>query len=276
MKKLIISLLLLICPLAQCLGQISISGVTGNDGYSVLRTSLAAEVPFVPGLSVTPGYSVYQKDGMQTMSQYSLGAGLKLPLINLAKAEVSGGYIPKANGYSSYFYDIGGALDLETLFLGLLPTDDLQLGGGVKNTFHSYYNPDQEIRETDLHASLSQKTGDFESSVNFSKAISYSKETKDFSPPWLDVKNFTAVYSGYLDYSAGANASYTLKFLRPYVSYNFLKTKNTDFSTDNAQAGIVIKCLMVELNAAMEWFNFTRNTAQRKSFFSLTAGVSFP
>lgn len=275
MKKLILSLLLLICPLAICLGQVSVSGVTGSDGYSVLRSSLQTDVLFIPGLSITPGYSVYQRNGMKSMSQYSLGANFNVPIIDILEVGASGGYIPRANDYSSYFYDINASVNAETLFFRLLPTDELRVGGGVKNTYHSFYDPSYKIDETDAYGFISQQTGGFDTSVNFTKAISYSKDLNGTNPPWMDVKNFTAVYSGYLDYSLGVNAGYTYKFIRPYASYNFLKTKNTDFSTDNARAGVIIKVLVVDFNAAVEWFNFTRNTAERKSFFSLTAGVKF-
>lgn len=275
MKKLIFSLFVLICPLAITFGQVSVSGVAGSDGYSVLRSSLATDVVFIPGLSFTPGYSVYQKDGMKTMSQYSLGANYKIPLIDILQAGVSGGYIPKANDYSAYFYDINASVNVETLFFRLLPTDELRVGGGVKNTFHSFYDPDYKVDETDAYGFISQQTGGFDTSVNFTKAISYSKDLNGTVPPWLDVKNFTAVYNGYLDYSVGANAGYTYKFIRPYASYNFLKTKNTDFSTDNAKLGVILKVVVIDFNAAVEWFNFTRNTADRKAYFSLAAGIEF-
>lgn len=275
MKKLILSLLLLICPIAVCLGQISVSGVTGSDGYSVLRSSLQTDVFFIPGLSITPGYSVYQRDEMKSMSEYSLGANFDLPIIDLVEVGASGGYIPRANDYSSYFYDINASVNAETLFFRLLPTDELRVGGGVKKTFHSFYDPSYKVDETDVYGFISQQTGGFDSSVNFTKAISYSKDLNNTVPPWMDVKNFTAVYSGYLDYSLGLNAGYTYKFIRPYASYNFLKTKNTDFSTDNARAGIILKVFVIDFNAAVEWFNFTRNTAERKSFFSLSAGMKF-
>lgn len=275
MKKLILSLLLLISPIVFCFGQVSVSGVTGSDGYSVLRSSLQTDVFFIPGLSFTPGYSVYQKDGMKSMSQYSLGANFKLPIIDLIEVGASGGYIPRSNDYSSYFYDVNASVNAETLFFRLLPTDELRIGGGVKNTYHSFYDPDYKVDETDAYGFISQQTGGFDTSVNFTKAISYSKDLTGTVPPWMDVKNFTAVYSGYLDYSVGANAGYTYKFIRPYASYNFLKTKNTDFSTDNARAGVIVKVFMIDFNAAMEWFNFTRNTAERKSFFSLSAGMKF-
>lgn len=275
MRKIIFSLFMLICPLATVLGQVSVAGVTGSDGYSVLRASLATNMFLIPGLTVTPGYSVYQRDGMDSMSQYSLAANYKLPFIDIVQAGVSGGYIPKANDYSSYFYDINAAVNVENLFFRLLPTDELKIGGGVKNTYHSFYHPDYDVDETDIYGFISQRTGGFDSSVNFTKAISYSKDLNGTVPPWMDVKNFTAVYSGYLDYSLGANVGYTYKFIRPYAAYNFLKTKNTDFSTDNAKLGVILKVLVVDFNASVEWFNFTRNTAERKSFFSLTAGVEF-
>lgn len=273
MKKLLISLALLICPIAYSFGQLSVSGLAGSDGYSVLRATFNADVPFVPGLSIVPRYSLLEQDNKSAMSQYGIGLNFRLPFIDLIEIGADGSYIPKANGYSNYSYDIHGSINIETLLFRLLPTDELKVGLGVRNIYHSFYGPDYNVDESDIYTYIYQKTGGLDTTIEFTKAVSYSGDTSG-TPPWLDVPNFTAIYTGYLDYSLGLGAGYTYKFIRPYAAYNFLKIKNAS-GTDDLKLGVIINVMKVDFNASVEWLNFSKNTDDRKTFYSLTAGVAF-
>ncbi|MDR1123522.1 MAG: hypothetical protein LBL61_02755 [Elusimicrobiota bacterium] len=275
MKKLTVILSLLILPAAFSFGQLSVSGVAGSDGYQVLRASFTTGLFLVPGLSAHAKYALFQRDEMSDMSRYALGLDYQLPFIEIAEVGAEAGYQPKANQYSSYYYDLHGAVDLHEILFRLVPTDELKLGLGVRETRHSfYYNPDTNVNETDIYAYLYQKTGGFDAMINFTKAIHYSADTNEV-PPWLDMPGFVSVTSGYLDYSFGANAGYTYKFIRPYIAYNYLKIKDSAEDTDDLGLGLTVQIAGVNINGSVEWLNFSKNTASRprERYLSLSAGV---
>lgn len=273
MKKLLLSVSLLICPMVFTFGQLSLSGLAGKNGYSVLNASFTAGVPFVPGLSLVPKYSLLEQDNTPAISQYGLGANLRLPFIDIVEVGADAYYIPKSNNYSAFSYDLHGAVNVENLLFRLLPTDTLKLGAGVRTIYHSFYDPDYDNTEVDGYGFLNIGKGGLDASVTYVKALSYSNTTNGIYPPWLNLPYFTAIYNGYLDYSLGLGVGYTYKFIRPFVAYNFLRTEGAP-STDDAKVGLTVRVLMVDINAAVEWLNFSQNTENRKTFFSLTAGVS--
>jgi hypothetical protein len=275
MKKAALVLSLLFLPLAYSFGQLSVSGVAGSDGYQVLRASFDTSLFIVPGLSAQAKYAMYEHDEMSsTMSRYALGLNYQLPFIEIAEVGAEFGYQPKANQYSAYYYDIHGALDLHEILFRLVPTDELKLGLGVRETRHSFYDPESHVNETDIYTYLYQKTGGLDTKVSFTKAVNYSADTNSTNPPpWLDVPGFISVTNGYLDYSLGASAGYTYKFIRPYVAYNFLKIKGSAKDTDDLSLGLTVQIAGVNINGAVEWLNFSQNTADRQRYFSLSAGV---
>ncbi|MDR0646605.1 MAG: hypothetical protein LBG46_06635 [Elusimicrobiota bacterium] len=275
MKKSALVLSLLLLPFAYGFGQLSVSGVAGNNGYQVLRASFDTSLFIVPGLSAQAKYAMYERDEQSTMSRYALGLNYHLPFIEIAEVGAEFGYQPKAEGYSAYYYDIHGALDLHEILFRLVPTDELKLGLGVRETRHSFYDPDNHVNETDIYTYLYQQTGGLDTTINFTKAVNYSDDTSGEIPKWLDIPGFISVYGGYMDYSLGASAGYTYKFIRPYVAYNFLKTKSSADDTDDLSLGLTVQIAGVNVNGAVEWINFSRNTEGRQRYFSLSAGVKF-
>jgi len=275
MKKLFIALCLLTLPLAYGHGQLTASGVMGSDGYSVLRARFDTGVLFIPGLKMHLGYALAQQDGISDMSRYSAGLAYDIPFIDLLEVGAQGGWQPKANQYSNYWYDVYAALNLHEVLFRLAPVDALKLSLGYRHTYHTFHHttPNTNVQQGDIYATLFQRTGGFDASVTYAKAINYQGDTS-YNPPWLDVPGFVSVASGYLDYSLGANAGYTYKFIRPYAAYTLLKRKNLS-ETDTFGMGLVVQLAGISVNGAVEWFNFSRNTEFRERFFSFSAGVSF-
>lgn len=272
MKRLFLCLVLLTCPIAFSFGQLSISGVAGNNDYSAVRASYNMSMPLMP-LSFTPKFSMYEQNDMDTMYQYGLSADAKVPFFDLVEVGAEAGLTPKANEYSNYYWDLHAAANIQNLLFHLLPLDELKAGVGYRTTYHSFYHPDYDVTEQDIYMFLSQKVGGFDSVIRFSKALDYSNDKGTEHPLWLDIPGFTAVYEGYLDHSISVDAGYTYKFVRPYAGYTYIKTDNYP-STDDARLGIMVNVFMINVNASVEWFNFSRNTADRQTFYSLTAGLS--
>lgn len=271
MKKLILSLVLLTCPIAFSFGQLSVSGVTGNNDYSAVRASYNLSMPLTP-LSITPKFAMYEQDGMDTMYQYGIGANMHVPFYDLLEVGAEAAYTPKANDYSNYLWDVHAALNIQNLLFRLLPLDELKAGLGYKTIYHTFHATDTDVTEQDIYMFLYQKNGGLDTRITFTKALDFSGD-KTGTPLWLDVPGFTAVYQGYLDYSLSVDAGYTYKFIRPYAGYTFIKTDNAP-SSDDARLGLILSVAMINFNASVEWFNFTQNTADRQTFFSFTAGVS--
>lgn len=271
MKKLLLSLVLLTCPIAFSFGQLSVSGVTGNNDYSAVRASYNLSMPLMP-LSITPKFAMYEQDGMDTMYQYGIGANMNVPFYDLLEVGADAAYTPKANEYSNYLWDAHAALNIQNLFFRILPLDELKAGLGYRTIYHTFHATDTDVTEQDIYMFLYQKTGGFDTKITYTKALDFSQD-KTGTPLWLDIPGFTAVYQGYLDYSLSVDAGYTYKFIRPYAGYTFIKTDNAP-SSDDARLGLILKVMMINFNASVEWFNFTQNTADRQTFFSFTAGIS--
>jgi hypothetical protein len=270
MKKLLILALLTAIPALQGFAQVHVSALAGKDGYSVLRAN--GDFSVFPGLSLTPSYSAMAQDNKNTMHQYGLGARAKVPFFDLAEVGAQGYYVPKANDYSNYSYDLHAALNIENILLRILPSEEFKVGAGFRQIRHSFYKPDYQNTENDIYGFIQQKYGRFDAELNYTKAVSFSNSA-DKSPEWLDVPYFNVVIPGYLDYSLGASLGYTYLFFRPFVAYNIIKLQNNE-ETDDAKAGVTVKVAMVNVNAGVEWLNFSKNSAERKTFYTLSAGLS--
>jgi len=272
MKKLFLTLALVVLS-GAAFAQLGITAVSGSDGYFVGKGSY--DLSFIPGLSITPNAAVVKHDNRDDMYQIGLGVEAKVPLWDALRVGVKGGYIPKANDYSNYYYEGYGIINLESLLFHIVELDNLTLGFGVRQTEHKFYAPTRyNVGETDGYVSLGAAHGGFDATVSLTKALHFSGDRGLGSPAWLDVPNFTAVARGYLDYAIGANVGYTYKIVRPYVKYTFLKTYELS-ETDNLSVGITGKLGIFVVNAAVEWFDISNKQDSRQTLYSVNGGVSF-
>ena len=272
MKKLFLALVLCVLGSAA-FAQLGITAVSGRDGYFVGKGSY--DLSFIPGLSIKPNAAIVQHNGRDDMYQVGLGVEAKVPLWDALRVGVKGGYTPKANDYSNYYYEGYGIINLESLLFHVVELDSLTLGFGARQTEHKFYKPENhKVGETDVYVSLGAAHGGFDGNVYFTKSVHFSGDRGLDNPAWLDVPNFTAVTSGFLDYAVGANLGYTYKIVRPYVNYTFLKTYTLP-ETDNLALGITAKVGIVVFNAAVEWFDVSNKRDSRQTFYSVNGGVSF-
>lgn len=271
MKKLFLTLIL--CVLSGAVfAQLNVTAVSSKDGYFVGKGSY--DMSFIPGLSITPNAAIVQSNGKNDMYQLGLGVAAKVPLWDALTVGVKGGFTPKANNYSNYYYEGYGRINLESFLFHMVELDSLTLGFGVRQTEHKFYQPDDHnVSETDMYVSLGVMRDGFDGSVTFSKSLNISGD-KTVPAAWLDIPNFTAVTDGFLDYAVGADLGYTYKIVRPYVNYTFLKTYNLP-ETDNLALGITAKVGIVVFNAAVEWFDVSNRRDARRTFYSVNGGVSF-
>ena len=271
MKKIFLALALLVLS-GTAFAQLGITAVSGSDGYFVGKGSY--DLSFIPGLSITPNAAIVQHNGRDDMYQVGVGVAAKVPFWDALTVGVRGGFTPKANNYSNYFYEGFAALNLESLLFHVVELDSLTFGFGAKQTEHKFYNPDNKVGETDIYVSLGAAKSGFDGSVSFSKSVHFSGDRSASDPAWLDIPNFTAVTDGFLDYAVGANLGYTYKIVRPHVNYTFLKTYNSP-ETDNLALGVTAKVGVIVINAAVEWFDVSNKNDSRKTMYSLNGGVSF-
>ncbi len=275
MKKLLV-FLLLCCPFAAANAQLNAVAVVGSDGYSVARASYNMGVPFAPGLSVVPQAAMYSRDNMDTMYKYGLGLNWQTPFLDILEIGADGSYTPKKNGYSNFSLGIYGALDISHFMMGVLPMDTLKIGVGARKTYHTFYaSPDIDINETDIYTFIRAAKGGLDLGITYTKAIDYSKDTAGLAPVWLDIPGLSAVYGGFLDYSLSADAGYTYKIVRPYASYGLIKLKEMK-ETDDLRLGVTVGLSIINVNAAVEWYNFSKKEGQdRERFYTLNASIGF-
>ncbi len=270
MKKIFLSLALVILSVSA-FAQLSATAVTGSDGYFVGRASY--DLSFIPGLTIAPNAAIVQHDNMDDMYQVGLNVEAKVPLWDALKVGVKGGYTPKRNDYSNYFYEGYAKVNLESLLFHVVELDNLTLGAGARQTEHKFYNPDYKLGETDGYIFLGGAKGGFDGGVTYTRALHFSDQRLR-DPAWLDVPGFTAVTGGYLKYAVGANLGYTYKIVRPYVNYTYLQRYNNS-ATDNLAAGVTVKVGIVAVNAAVEWFDVSNKNHQRQTYYTVNGGFSF-
>ena len=275
MKKLLV-FLLLCCPFVAANAQLNAVGVVGNDGYSVLRASYNMGVPFAPGLNLVPQAAVYDRDGMDTMYKYGLGVNWQTPFLDILEIGADGSWTPKKNGYSNYAIGGYASLDIAHFMMGVLPMDMFKIGGGARKTFHTFYgSPDVDVNETDIYAFIRAAKGGLDLAATYTKAVDYSPNNTSLAPLWLDIPGLNAVYGGFLDYSLSLEAGYTYQIVRPYASYSLIKLKEFD-ETDDLRLGLTVSLSIVNINGAVEWYNFSKKEGQdRQRFYTLNASVGF-
>ena len=271
MKKLFLAIALLVTGTAA-FAQLSATAVSGSDGYFVGRG--AYDLSFIPGLTIAPTAAILKHDNMDDMYQIGLNVEAKVPLWDAVRVGVRGGYTPKRNYYSNYFYEGYAKVNLESLLLHAVEFDNLTLGAGIRQTEHKFYNPtDYNLGETDGYISVGGTKGGFDGTVTYTQALHYSKD-RLYSPLWLDVPGFTAVTGGYLRYALSGNLGYTYKIVRPYINYTYLKTYNAT-ATDNLALGVTAKVGIVVVNAAVEWLDVSNKNSSRQTLYSVNGGISF-
>lgn len=271
MKKFFLSLALVILSVSA-FAQLSATAVSGRDGYFVGKGSY--DLSFIPGLTIAPTAAIYKHDNMEDdMYQVGLKVEAKVPLWDAVKVGVQGGYTPKRNYYSNYFYEGYAKVNLESLLFHIVELDNLTLGAGARQTEHKFYSPDYKLGETDGFISLGGTKGGFDGSVTYTRALGFSGD-RSRAPLWLDIPGFTAVTNGYLKYALGANLGYTYHIVRPYVNYTYLKRYELPI-TDNLAAGVTVKVGIIAVNAAVEWFDVSNKNHERQTFYSVNGGISF-
>lgn len=272
MKKIFLTLSLLVLA-GAAFAQLGVTAVTGSDGYFVGKGSY--DLSFIPGLSITPNAAIVQHDNMDDMYQLGLGVAAKVPFWDALTVGVKGGVTPKANNYANYYYEGYGAINLESLLFHIVELDNLTLGFGARQTEHKFYAPtDHNVSETDIYFSLGATRGGFDGSITYSKSVHFSGDKSAMPAAWLDIPNFTAVTSGFLNYAIGANLGYTYKIVRPYVNYTYLSVYDVS-DTDNLALGITAKAGVFVVNAAVEWFDISNKRSARQTLYSVNGGITF-
>jgi len=269
MKKIFLSLALVVLSVSA-FAQLSATAVSGSDGYFVGKGSY--DLSFIPGLTIAPNAAIVKHDGMDDMYQVGLNVEAKVPLWDAVRVGAKGGYTPKRNNYSNYFYEGYAKVNLESLLFHVVELDNLTLGAGARQTEHKFYSPDYKVGETDGYVSLGGTKGGFDGSVTYTKALRFS-DTRAGNPLWLDIPGFTAVVNGYLKYAWSANLGYTYKVVRPYANYTYLKTYGSS-PIDNLALGVTAKVGVIVVNAAVEWLDVS-NKQDRQTFYSVNGGISF-
>ena len=271
MKKIFLFLALVVLSVSA-FAQLGVTALSGKDGYFVGRGSY--DLSFIPGLTIAPNAAVYKRDNMDDdMYQVGLTVEGKVPLWDAVKVGVKGGYTPKRNYYSNYFYEGYAKVNLESLLFHIVELDNLTIGAGARQTEHKFYSPDYKLGETDGYVFLGGAKGGFDGGITYTRALHFSDERLR-DPLWLDVPGFAAVTGGYLKYAVGANLGYTYKIVRPYANYTYLKTYNNT-ATDNLALGATVKIGIIAINAAVEWLDISNRNNSRQTFYTVNGGISF-
>lgn len=282
LKSFLFSLLLLVCPLALCYGQLSFSGVNGEQGYSALRGSYRWDTDTDLILTPSVGYYRMSDDDNEDVAgaitryfllgeyllsdQWTVGAGASLIPVRLGFANV--GYEGRARYTFCYRCGIfknpyiGGRL-AQTRYRIANDVD----GQSLPQKFTTTQN--------DAAMAVGAEIGRLNLRLEYDKVISYSSTPPDnVASLWADIPFMTAVVQGFVRDVAAMRVSYKTPCVTPYAVYTRYRYTQQSEYTVSVAAGLQLNIGDVSFSGGVEIFEQNRDES-RKTYFSISAEQEF-
>ena len=281
-KTAILSLILLICPLALCYGQLGFSGVNGERGYAAMRGIFKWDLD--NGFFLAPSYEYYrmsdEKGVEETGTTHRYGLQGSYELSDSWKILAGTSWQPTALGYKAVHYYTGLSwLMFYQWWVLKNPQLSIKAGQGryrthVTTTGETLATPFVEV-ETNLVTETAVDIGRWNLQGSWQKVLKYSEHPpRDVSFSWADIPFMTAVVQGFLREAAAARVSYRTRFITPYASlvrYQYAQASNPAAAVN---AGLHIHWGETTLSGGVEVFE-PRREANRKTYFSMSVEVEF-
>ena len=282
LKTAFLSLILLICPLAFCYGQVSFLGVNGERGYSAMRGIYVWNLD--NNFIFTPSYEFYRQSDedeiKRTGSTYRYGLLGSYDFSDQWRTYARVLWQPLAVGNRAVSYYAGGVW-YPFYRWGVVkdPFFDVHFG---QARYRTYVNTSgtalaevyKQI-ETNTQLTAGAEVGPWNLKASWHKVIQYSNHIQpDISFSWVDIPFMTAVVQGFLREAAALRVSYPTSFITPYaqmVRYQYAAVSRPAAAVG---VGLEMKWGDTSFTGGVEVFE-PRREDSRRTFFSMSVEVDF-
>lgn len=279
--KVLLPLILLVCPWVFSYGQLSFSGVNGEKGYAALQGNFRLDLD--NGFTLIPAVGYYrmsdkEEDESGATTKFALSA--EYALNDNLSVSLGASYIPLRLGFQNIAYGAGAKYTL-CYRCGVFKYPYLSARFGQVR-----YKIDSDIYEQDLPdtfkttataASLEagSELGRFFFQARYDKVIKYNdRPPADITSNWTEIPFMTAVVQGFVRDIAAARLAYRTKWITPYAVYARYKyLVNSDYTVSVA-GGLALHLGPTTLSGGVEVFEQNREE-NRKTYFSMSASTQF-
>lgn len=275
------ALVLLICPLALCYGQVGFSSVHGERGYSALRGAYTWNLDN-DWILIPQGayYRNTDKENEKTGSTSRYGLQVLYEISESWTAHARGIYQPRSRGYEGIVYDAG--VFWQPFVRHEYWSDPLvrmAVGQGRKKIYvdknDAPLNSRFEEVETFLSLQAETSVSAWRVQAAWQKVLQYSETVPDYlSFSWADVPFMTAVIQGFIRETQALRLSYRTDLITPYLSWARYQYTQEDSPAAAVSAGLHVRWGKTTISGGVEVFE-PRREANRRTFFSISAETEF-
>ena len=279
--KAVLLLVLMVCPLACCYGQLHFATVNGDRGYAAMRGNYKLDLDNGFILVPTVGYyrmSDREEDESGATTKFALNVQYELT-DNLLLA-MGAEYIPERLGFQEVAYGVGAKYTL-CYHCGVFQHPYVKLNvGQARYRIDSYATglPLGYVFKTTANAvalEAGTELGRFFVQARYDKVIKYSdKPNEDVASNWTEIPFMTAVVQGFVRDIAATRVAYRTKWITPYVVYSRYKYLLGSDYTVSVAGGLALTVKETTLTGGVEIFE-QNHKDQRKTYFSLSASTKF-
>ena len=279
--KAVLVLVLMVCPLALCYGQIHFAAVNGDKGYAAMRGDVRWELD--NGLVLIPQAGYYRmsdKEEDESGATTKFALNLQYDLTDRLTLSAGGTYIPQRLGFENYAY---GAAAKYTLcyYCGPFKNPYIKVNVGQSRYRIDAYDdgrPLEDVFKTAATAAVAEvgaEMGRFFMQVRYDKVIKYSsKPGAHLASNWTEIPFMTAVVQGFVRDIAAARVAYRTQWITPYAVYSRYKYLLGSDYTISVAAGLALKIGATTLSGGVEIFE-QNHKENRKTYFSLSVSTEF-
>lgn len=279
--KVVLLLVLMVCPLACCYGQLHFAAVNGDNGYAAMRGDYKLDLDNGVILRPTVGYyrmSDREEDQSGATTKFALN--LQYEWSDNLLISVGAEYIPERLGFQEVAYGAGAKYTL-CYHCGIFQNPYVKLNvGQARYRIDSYATgePLGYIFRTVANATALEagaELGRFFVQARYDKVIKYSdKPREEVASNWTEIPFMTAVVQGFVRDIAAARVAYRTKWITPYLVYSRYKYLLGSDYTVSVAGGLALTIKDTTLTGGVEIFE-QNHKDQRKTYFSLSASTKF-
>lgn len=279
--KAVLLLVLMVCPLAYCYGQLHFATVNGERGYAAMRGDFKLDLD--NGFSIIPRVGYYRTSDKE---EDESGATTKFALNTLYELtdnliiSAGGSYIPTRLGFENIAY--GMAVKYTLCYrCGIFKNPYAKVNAGQSFydiTAYADGKPLPAVFKTNATAAVAEagaEIGRFFVQVRYDKVIKYSnKPQADIASNWTEIPFMTAVVQGFVRDIAAARVAYHTRWITPYAVYSRYKYLLGSDYTVSVAGGLALTWKETTVSGGVEIFE-QNHKENRKTYFSLSASTKF-
>ncbi len=279
--KLLLTLVLVICPWVVSYGQLHFAGVNGERGYAALKGSYRWDLD--NGFILTPAVGYYrmsdkEEDEPGATTKYALSVAYEI-MDNLV-ADLAGAYIPRRLGFENVMY---GAGLVYTLCYRCGPFKNPYIHARAGQSFYDIAKDingqplASRFKTTATAASLElgSELGAFWLQARYDKVIKYNhKPPQQITSNWTEIPYMTAVVQGFVSDMTAVRIAYRTRWISPYAVYARYKYLVSSEYTVSVAGGLALHLGQGTISGGVEIFEQNRQD-HRKTYFFMSASTEF-